>query len=99
VDHDADPAFGQPERLGRRRVEHPVHRLDFQEVVPRPEADDLVQPPVQGTAADLCQAGVFRNAVILAPVQVLLAAVAARDGVAGPAGLQLFQLRPAAQVP
>jgi len=34
VDHDADLAFGQPERLRRHRVEHPVYRLDLQEMVP-----------------------------------------------------------------
>jgi len=58
-----------------------------------------VQPAVDLAAADLCQVGAFRDTAILAPVQVLLAAVAARYRVGGPVGQQLVQLRPAAQVP
>jgi len=54
---------------------------------------------VGGVAADLRRVGLFSEAMILAPVQVALAAVAARDGVGGPAGQQLVQLRPAAQFP
>ena len=39
------------------------------------------------------------SAVILAPVQVTLAAVAVRDSIGDPAGQQFLQLRPAVQVP
>ena len=99
MDHDADLPLGQPERLGRGRVEDRVHRLDLQEMIPRAETADLVQPAVGGAAADLRRVGAVGHAVILAPVQVTLAAVALRDSIADPAGQQFLQLRPAVQVP
>jgi hypothetical protein len=99
VDHDADLAFGQPERLRRRRVEHLLHRLHFQEVVSRPLAADLVQPAANRAAAHLSQVGAVGDAAVLPPVQVPLAAVPACHRIAGPVGQQLFELRPAAQLP
>ncbi len=63
------------------------------------ETADLVQSPVDGAAADLREIGVADRAVILAPVEVTLAAVALADGVGGPAEQQLVHLRPAGQPP
>jgi hypothetical protein len=99
VDHDADLPVGQPERLRRRAVEDLLHRLHLQEVVPGAQAADLVQAAVDGPATDLGRVGTADNAVVLAPVQVTLAAVAVRHRVGGPAQQQLFQLAPAGQLP
>jgi len=90
VDHDTDLAVGQPERLRRRVVEDPGHRLHLQEMVARAEAADLAQAAVHGTATDLGRVGAADRAVVLAPVQVTLAAVTVRHGVGCPAEEQLF---------
>ena len=58
-----------------------------------------MQPAVNRAAADLRQVSVPRDAMILAPVQVALAAVTARHRVTGPAGQQLVHFRPAVQIP
>jgi len=87
MDHHADLPFGQPEHL--RRIEDLLHRLDLQEVIARAEAADLVQPTVDGPAADLRRVGAADRAAILAPVQVALAAVTARHRVGGPAASSL----------
>jgi hypothetical protein len=86
VDHHADSADGQPERLGRRRVVDSVDRLDLQEVVARPETADLVQATGPGVVTDLSGVGVADRTAVLAAGQVARHAVTPFDRVDRPTG-------------
>jgi len=74
VDHHADLTGPQPEHARDRLVEDRVHRLDLEEVVPRPQAPHLPEAACPSARAHLIRVGVGKGAAVLAPVEISIGA-------------------------
>ncbi len=76
VDEDDDLVLSQPERFGNVVVEHVGDALDFEEMVPRAEAPELVHPAVFGLLRDELRTGVGSAPLVLAVSEVGFGGVA-----------------------
>jgi hypothetical protein len=99
VDHDADLAVPQPERLGRDRVVHVGDALHLEEVIAGTEAAHLAETAFDGPRADLVGIGVGHRPLVFAAQQIAFVAVAALDRVRRATGQDADQLVLAGQGP
>ncbi len=70
MDHDGNAAFVETKGFRRTSLEHLLHHLDLEKMIPRPQRPQLLATPLQGAVADGLRIRTLHGSAVLGRFQI-----------------------------